>query len=64
MANRIVSPKEMGIITKSLFNKADKTECALDELARLKSEKKKAKVILHLDGSGIVAKVEVSQFIQ
>jgi hypothetical protein len=42
----------------------DKTQRVFAELKRLKDEKKKAKMTLHLDGSGGVAKIEVSQFIQ
>jgi hypothetical protein len=45
-------------------NATDKTERAFAELKRLKDAKQKAKMTLHLDGSGGVAKIEVSQFIQ
>jgi hypothetical protein len=41
----------------------DKTERAFQELRRMKDQKKKGKIILHLDGSGKVAKVEKSEYI-
>jgi hypothetical protein len=52
-------------ITKNMpeYAKIDKTERAFAELKKLKDEKKKAKMTLHLDGSGSVNKIEVAQFI-
>jgi len=44
-------------------SKQDKTDRAFAELTRWKEQKRKGKIILHLDGSGDVAKVEVSQYI-
>jgi len=37
----------------------DKTEVAFKKLSELKRQKVKAQLILHLDGSGQVAKAEV-----
>lgn len=37
----------------------DKTEIAFKKLSELKNKKIKAQLILHLDGSGKVAKAEV-----
>jgi|GEM_PF-6803163 hypothetical protein len=41
----------------------DKTEAAFRKLAELKEKKVCGQVVLHLDGSGIVPKVEIKQFI-
>lgn len=43
---------------KKTETETDKTGIAYATIMRLKSEKRKGQVILHLDGSGIVAKVE------
>lgn len=47
--------------TNSVSTDVDKTEAAFRVANRLKQDKIKGKLILHFDGSGKVAKVEVVQ---
>lgn len=49
------------ISTEQMQDKADR---AIREISRWREEKKKGKITLHFDGSGIVKAVEVSQFVK
>jgi hypothetical protein len=44
--------------------KEDKTTRALEEMRRWKEQKRRGKIILHYDGSGDIAKIEVSLFVK
>jgi DNA-binding CsgD family transcriptional regulator len=60
--------EEQRLSKSSLFYRhesksGDMTERGFEEVRRWKEQKKKGEIILMLDGSGIVAKVKVSQYI-
>jgi hypothetical protein len=43
--------------------RVDKIESGFEVLHRMKAAKRKGKITFHLDGSGMVAKVEVAEFV-
>jgi len=49
------------MMNPSVNSRPDKTEAAFKALVKLKAEKTKGTVTLHLDGSGVVARVEIKQ---